>query len=142
MSRGALTAVFLVFALLGPIFGGLLFGILLSALAALEDPDLPTALPLLGVLILMPLSYMVGGIQALVAGGVAVWAGRRAGRLSWLPPLGAATAMGALVGARSYADGNEGAAAAALLLVTHIGSAALCLGLCRLMLGRPARQPA
>jgi hypothetical protein len=121
----AILAVFLVFA---PALGAVFIGIL----GVLELPFLPVQLPrgfsaALAVALMLPVSYMAGGAQALIGGAVAALSLKR-GRSPWLPVL--VVAALSAVGFLFYAGAFDGSAPA--LVVTHIVSAAACLGICKL----------
>lgn len=136
MSRSSALAIFLIVVLLGPIFGAVVFGLLLGLHLALTEPGLPSGLPVLGSIIFIPLAYIVGGLQALATGVVASLSSLRAGRLSWLPALAVAAIAGAIHASREHVADDW--SFTVILFLANVLAAALCLTVCRLMLGRGA----
>ncbi len=135
MTRGSAVAILLVFTLLGPLFGTLVAGLMLSVEGGVLRPDDSIGVvPLLLVIVYFPIAYLAGGLQAIatgvVAAGMALWRGR----LEWWPAILAAAVLSVFTALRADGDGFV----TATMVATHVGAAALCLLVCRLMLGRPS----
>lgn len=139
MSRsGRAFAVVAVFALIGPLVGALVFGVLVGIVTFVEDAGAGFASVSTGAGIFLaavafyPLAYLVGGVQALFVGLVtAVAAWRSSGDVPWWIPLTAALAAGGLVASRNH----ESWAMTAILLAVHILPALACWALLRRALG-------
>ncbi|MBX3531148.1 MAG: hypothetical protein KF849_11110 [Rhizobiaceae bacterium] len=126
MTTGRVVAILLVFLVFGPALGAVAIGIL----GTLSLPFLPAQLPrgfsaALAVALMLPVSYMAGGMQALIAGGVTTLALKR-GRSPWLPVL--VVAALSAIGFVFYAGMFDESAPA--FIVAHVVSAAACLGIC------------
>lgn len=128
MTAGRVAAILVVFLVFGPALGAVALGIL----GALDLPFLPVQLPrgfsaVLAIALMLPVSYMAGGAQALLGGAVTALALKR-GRSPWLPVLvvAALSAMGFIFYAGSVGD------FAPAFVVAHVISAAACLGTCAL----------
>lgn len=139
-----------VFAVLGPPVGGLAISILLATLAASSDLAIDgwmartrmfSGMLLLGTAFGLPLSYIVGGVPALLIGvATAAWDTRK-GVISLHVALGGALALGGLAALRqgdpAWASEGERIAQLAMLLA-HLTAAGLCWLVARVIFGRPA----
>lgn len=134
-----------VFALLGPPFGALAFMLLLLGVSLVSGGQGDTGIArliagtlLLGVVFALPLSYLVGGLPALVLGlCAALWdAGNREISVRFCLCVG--LVLGALAVSRSAslsgASGGEGFAVIALLLA-HLVGAGACGAVARSLFG-------
>lgn len=131
MAASRLTVILLVFVLMGPLLGALVFGLVATLWLAVVEADLALMI-LPATLMFFPLSYLIGGFQALVTGIAAAVAAWRTGRLVWWPPLCVALAAGIVYMSRSHED----VAMSGLLLASHVGAAAGCLLILQQMFGR------
>ncbi len=133
--RTALLVV-LVFAVLGPPVGALAFGVMVAAAAPFFAPDDGLGLLVLyGVVLLLPVAWMVGGLQAVLTGAAtALWSWRH-GAVPLRIPLIAACVLAAISVARS----GETLDVAVLLFAAHPVAAAASWLVCARLLGWPAR---
>jgi hypothetical protein len=133
MGRSAALAIFLIFVVLFPLLAGAIFGVLIAAWTAVAHPEANEGLlTLLGALMLLPVAYITVGLQALavgaIAAGMAIWRGR----LEWWPALVAAAVLGAIQASRPAED----LATLVMMTAAQVAAAAVCLLVCRLMIGR------
>jgi hypothetical protein len=143
-----LAGIVAVFALLGPPVGALVFMLLLLgvSLASAVQGETGTGrmmagTMLLGIVFALPLSYLVGGLSALVMGiFAAVWdAGNR--RISLRLCLGVGLVLGALAASRpgGLYGATEGERFAQIaLLLAHLVAAGVCGAVVRALFG-PAK---
>jgi hypothetical protein len=128
MTARRVVAILLVFLVFGPALGTVAIGML----GTLSLPFLPAQLPrgfsaVLAVALMLPVSYMAGGVQALISGAVTALALKR-GRSPWLPVL--VVAALSAVGFVFYGGIFDESAPA--FIVAHVISATACLGICAL----------
>jgi len=123
VSASRFIAIVAVFALLGPPIGTVLFALLvLAAGTAGLFPEGTGYILSYGALLLLPLSYMIAGLQALVTGLVtALWIFRRTSA-PWFVPVGAALLAGIVDALKSEPDLSM----QAVLLAVHAGTALIC----------------
>lgn len=149
-SIGRFAGIVALFAVLGPPVGGLVVSALLASLTASSDlavdggterARLFSGMMMLGVVFGLPLSYIVGGVSALLIGAAtAAWDARK-GTISPYVALGCALVLGGLAALRqgdpAWASEGERIAQLAMLLA-HLAAAGLCWLVARTIFGRPA----
>lgn len=114
-------AVFLIYLLAGPLFGALAFGVLITIATAFLEPGLGLTM-LYASIMLFPLAYLVGGIQAAAVGAAAALATWRQGAAPLWLPLGVALVAAGFHVARIH----ENAIDSLILIAVHLISAAIC----------------
>jgi len=129
-----------VFAVAGPVIGTLIFVVLMMAASAVGAIPAELA-PLVGygALILLPLTFVIGGVQAVGSGlAVALWmAARRRDTPWWLPAGVAAAGSGFYLGRTDFALGEQ-----AIVLAVHVLAAVACWGIAmRLLRDMSPRLP-
>jgi hypothetical protein len=122
-----LTRIVAIYLIPGPILGALLFVPARAMMAwIVEDAAVGWGLSLFGILML-PAFIVVGLPVGFACGVVAAWETRRRGRPGWRWPLLVAGAAAVIIGSRAGGGFPEWIA----LVVSHVGSAAVCTKLAR-----------
>ncbi|MCO5145245.1 MAG: hypothetical protein M9895_03585 [Aquamicrobium sp.] len=114
-------AVFLIYLFAGPLFGALTFGILITIAMAFSQPGLGLTM-LYASILLFPIAYLVGGIQAAAVGAAAALATWRRGAAPLWLPLGVALVAAGFHVARVH----ENASDSLILVAVHVVSASAC----------------
>ena len=128
----AFVAIVGVFLLLGPPLGSLTFSLVGAAGALItRQPPGTAGMMFYGGLLSFVLSWLVGGIQAAVAGAITAAYALRTGRFSWLLAI-----VSGLVPALVYVYREDLAGAFGLLILTvHVVPAVICTGIAKAMWG-------
>ena len=113
--------VFLIYVFMGPPVGALSFGVLLTAVSAFTEPGIGLTF-IYASIILLPLAYAVGGVQAAVVGAAAALSTWRHGSVApWLP-LGVALVTAGFHVARAHEDWLT----SGILVAVHLAAAFGC----------------
>ena len=113
--------VVLIFTLLGPLLGGILYGALMALLSMLENPDTSINFITL-ILAFLPLTYVIGGAQAFITGmitAIKVW--RHGSAPLWVPILAAIICAIVIQGHAFETPGRT-----VVFIGIHMSAAALC----------------
>ncbi len=117
-----LLSIVALFGLVGPPLGALLFAAI-SILGQFAIPDSMGPLLFYGSLMLLPLSYLIGGLQALASGvAMALWVGVRKIPSPWWVPVSVGIAGGLFYSLESEID----LAVNAIIVIVHGLTAFLC----------------
>ena len=150
-SAGRFVGIVAVFTLLGPPVGAIVVTGLLSILASFSELSVDgwqertrmfSGMMLLGIVFGLPLSYLAGGISALMTGlATAFWDARK-GVISLPVAMGGGLVLGLLAASRQgdllSASEGEGVAQIAMLLA-HLAAAAVCYLVARAIFTAPDR---
>ena len=112
---------FLIFLFVGPLFGALAFGLLVTAASLVTDPNIGLS-ALYASIVFAPLAYLIGGLQAGVAGAATGAAILRWGYAPRWASLGAALVAGALYVSRAHEEWSV----SAILIAVHLLAALAC----------------
>lgn len=149
-SAGRFFGIVAVFALLGPLIGGLVVSAYLGFLAAtpqiaqswMDAAGVFLTTTLFGTMFGLPIAYAVGIAPAVWVGlAVAIWDWRK-GLISWRIAIGAALVSWLLVAMRAgdIIETDEGTRIWQIsILLAHLVATGLCWWLARTIFGRPMR---